>query len=381
MAPPDAIAERMGIPLRRLTGRKRETVTAAISHHADSVDVTIGDRAFSLRGERLGPHPRQHADFALYGLAAIAMSHNLEIKLDHQVSAVALSRIRELGRNWLRWAPRKVYPLRIHASEVLDDVPGNDDGGILCLSGGVDSTYGALAARESGYTHGLLIGGTDYSDVSGPGFAELTGRVGRIADELDLVLATVNTDITRLKIRWGLFHPLILTMCLRYTGAGLGFGGYAADTTHAEEFLIHPWGNNHEVARLMTTPDFPVHFLGAYSGRSAKARAIAPRRQLLDNLSVCYADTSTGGNCGKCEKCLRTRLNLATGGFDDEGLFREQADLVAYVRRLRVPFNKTNRAAQALFFGDIYFDLPDGELREAAGAFLERLLRPRGGLE
>ena len=358
-----------------------ETVTASVRLEPGRAEISLGSRSFQIVGPRTGDREREDIDFALYGLAVIAMTHNVQISLDGPVTESALVQLRKLGNIWQRWTPRKVYPLKIEPSAIIGEDNIERRGGMLCMSGGVDSTYAALrASQDYGFSHALLIGGADYMDPEGPGFRELKQRVANLSAMAGLELTTVATNLKKLRIRWGLFHTLLLAMCLRYAGRGLGFGGWAADYTDFEAFMSHPWGNNRIVASLIGTPGFHIHYLGAEVGRSKKVRSIiADSRPLIEHVSVCYSDSSSGGNCGKCEKCLRTRLNIATASSEMPHLFKENNNLLNEVKRMGIPRRRQDRNVAALRMSDIYFDLPEGELRDAVGRYLKRLARPRGG--
>lgn len=360
--------------------RTPEVASATLRQDSNRATIRVGSREFSIVGDRVGKPLREHGDFALFALAAIGMTHNVKITLDAAVTRSALQNLRTIGQVWQTWAPRNVYPLQLDAHEVIDDDSFARQGGMLCMSGGVDSTYAALRAQaDHGFTHALLIAGGDYRNHHSVGFQELKERVASLAKRVDLELVSVATDLAELRIKWGFFHPLFLSACLRYSGSGLSFGGYAADVTDAEEFVAHPWGNNHVVANLSATPDFPLNFLGRELGRSAKVRAIlADQRKIISDLSVCYSDKSTGKNCGKCEKCIRTRLNIATSGRELPELFTENIDLVRHLRLARVPCRKYDRICMIRRMYDVYWDLPNGPLREASRDLLRKLVRPRG---
>jgi hypothetical protein len=58
-----------------------------------------------------------------------------------------------------------------------------------------------------------------------------------------------------------------------------------------------------------------IHDGGRFS-RLEKVRDLANWPAALEALRVCPARLEDGGNCGKCEKCLRTRLELLAAGIE-----------------------------------------------------------------
>jgi hypothetical protein len=59
-----------------------------------------------------------------------------------------------------------------------------------------------------------------------------------------------------------------------------------------------------------------VHDGGRFS-RLEKVRDLVNWPTALGALRVCPAQLEDGGNCGKCEKCLRTRLELLAAGVEE----------------------------------------------------------------
>lgn len=355
-----------------------ERVRASVVRSPDGVAVRIGSREFSIGSKEIA-NRLEIADFALYGLAAVGMSHDLEIEFDGPVTSSALAQVNAFGAIWALWhtrAPRSLHPLRITASEVVADPPSTGSGGgVLCLSGGVDSTYAARTAPpESRFTCGMLIAGADYASEGDAQFRALELRVGRLAERLGLELRTVATDIRRLKIEYRMLHPLVLAMALHFASDEFSQGGFAADYTARQEHHVHPWGNNSVVAATLATDRFPIFHLGGNAGRSEKVRAIAAdERNLMPLLSVCARDISSSGNCGRCEKCVRTKLNLMTGGFDFAAGFVDGTSPLLLLDRLPIDRSHSKLIRAEVALQDIADDLRDEAARAIVLRRLERV--------
>jgi hypothetical protein len=65
---------------------------------------------------------------------------------------------------------------------------------------------------------------------------------------------------------------------------------------------------------MMGGPSFPLYFTGAGKTRTDKAGALAGERAVLEQLRVCWERPESLGNCGMCEKCIRTKLNFMAHG-------------------------------------------------------------------
>ncbi len=345
--------------------------------------VEIGARSFVVRG---GPEraSQELVDFALYGAAGVAMTHNITLEVDQPVSRGALSNLRRIARMLRLWCVPGIHPQEIVAHNVVEDPPATEGAGVMCLSGGLDSTYVALDARERhGLDGALLVAGADYARSESAGFRDLRQRVERIAAVTGLELSIVETDVRELGFHWGMFHTLNLAMCLHFVSPAYGFGVIAAGYELAEQFNVHPWGENRAIVEQFGTPAFPISYLGQELGRTARARAIASDpRGLVEHLSVCWQDTQTGGNCGDCEKCVRSKLNFAAAGGPIPPIFANDGDLVEQVDALRLPRRPAKLRNMMVFLLDVHSELPDGDLRERVGSklqSLERRLRRRAG--
>ena len=66
--------------------------------------------------------------------------------------------------------------------------------------------------------------------------------------------------------------------------------------------------------RLFSTDGFRVVHDGAGFSRTQKVQVISAWPAGVENLRVCWEGNRPGGNCGRCEKCLRTMLNFRAVG-------------------------------------------------------------------
>lgn len=342
-----------------------------------SATVSVGRRQFSVGCETIPYDAAALADYALFALAALSMTHDLDIVFDARVSASAVAKVNEIGRLWLLWGSRyarRIYPLRLHAGNVEDAPSPTPAAGVLCMSGGVDSTFAALTRPpELNFRAGLLVAGADYPSLDDPRFTALRDRVTRICEKLELEPVVVWTDLRRLKINYNMFHPLLLAMCMDYIKPAFTHGAYAADYTAAQEFHVHPWGNNSAIAGALSSGTFPIHHLGSEHGRSFKVRALmADNRGLMQAASFCPRNISNAGNCGTCGKCIRTKLNMLTGNADF-ATFVDKTDPLTLLPMRKLTPKRNARLGVEAFLHDIYFDLPEGEKRVVVGKQLERV--------
>ncbi|MDT8344877.1 MAG: hypothetical protein RQ752_10660 [Thermohalobaculum sp.] len=320
--------------------------------------------------------PLEVVDFALFGLAALSMSDNIEITVDQPVSASAARQIAMLAHVYHAFALVNIAPLRLDLTNIVaDPSPIATGRKIVCFSGGADSTAGAVeAVTRHGYTHALLIAGADYPSADHPGFIDLRVRVGRMADRLGLGLVTVETDIRALRVNWRMTHALCIAMCLHAHGAVFDAGGFGADTSDLADLVCHPWGMSNGLIDTLGTALLPVDLFNRTLWRPERlARIISHDPALARDLAVCWVDTRSSGNCGTCQKCLRTRMNLQSLGFDASGMFAQTPDLLATVRALDVPASFTSIRLELSRMSEVHHFMPAGPLRTAVGLHVEQL--------
>lgn len=360
--------------------RQFDTPAESVSANAGVRDgrlvVSFGDRSFFVDPGKIALEERATWDFALFGLAAISMSHNIAIRFESPVTESAAAVVERLRRDFETWNIVKLAPLRLEVPNTeADNAHESRKGGIICLSGGIDSTAAAIEAKEvHGFGGALLIAGADYPSVEDPGFIELSGRVAGLAERLGLELRIAATSIRRIGFEWESLFSLNLAMCLHAQSAQFRAGAIGADMTLAQDLVSFPWGGNHALHSCFATADFAVLSLNARDGRTEKLRKImAYDAGLIEHLSVCWSDTSTGGNCGRCPKCQRTKLNFLAAVGDIPDIFSGEASLNDYVRALKVPERFSRVRVELVMFADIHRDLPEGETKDLVGKHLERL--------
>ena len=95
--------------------------------------------------------------------------------------------------------------------------------------------------------------------------------------------------------------------------------------------------------------------------------------KLLEHLSVCYTNKSIGGNCGKCPKCIQTRIALEVVGTNGRGLFEAEPDLVKAAKKFETPKKLSAVRGRMARTTELVDALPDGGLRDALIAFETKL--------
>jgi hypothetical protein len=252
----------------------------------------------------LGPDELDGSPF-LAGVLIWAMRHRADIALDAPVSPRLLANIDRIIAILHSLSPAERRRVTVEAP--TGPPPAANPGTAAFFTRGVDSWYALLAAREDDpqeppLTH--LVFCPDFlSDLNSPGLMRAkTGATADAAASTGLHFVEVGTNLKRD------FGGAQLVS----TALALGF-----------ERMLVPSGAMHgEIVRATTHPVLDhrfstertqiVHYGDA--NRLDKVARIARSQPALDTLRVCHYDGETDENCGRCEKCLRTMLQLHIAG-------------------------------------------------------------------
>jgi len=347
---------------------KKTTAWLTAETEGNKATVRLGDHKFTIRSGYDGRLSHDNYDFALFGAICLGLSRNIDIKTDLLISSQTLAAVRKFNDLMMIWNPRKIYPISIFANNIYD-APGTDpnSNGLLCLSGGVDSTFSAITARpDIRLTHGMLVAGLDYSDTQNAGFQSLSERLDKFSQKTGYEFFTTETTLRHMGIHWEMLNLPLLAMCLSFHSSVFGRGIVSSDYTAGTELACHPFHNSGPAANALSTSNFPILHLGQETVRSAKVIAIAnDPRDLLASISVCNKADGGRKNCGICEKCIRTKLNLMCGGFERPDLFAQNPDLATLVDRLKFPKSMANRRRLLCWVCDNENNLPEGDVKDA----------------
>jgi len=226
-----------------------------------------------------------------------------------------VERAQEVMLDW--WGPR--YRLeRVAVQAPASSAAGGGQGRAAYFSGGIDS-YFTVLEHGAGLTHLLYSASVDFQHDAGR--RERALRANQLAaTDLGLPLVPVSTNLRG-------FHD-------GYAGWVHGYAQALAGIGHALDGLLGevrisaayrtdqgiPWASHPVLAGPVSSATTTIHHVGSDARRIDKVVALAERDGVVRRLRVCVSDDSEG-NCGRCEKCLRTAVELAVAGADSDGLF------------------------------------------------------------
>jgi hypothetical protein len=139
-------------------------------------------------------------------------------------------------------------------------------------------------------------------------------RAEKMVQGSGVELITVRTNIRELHEKWYDAFGLGLASCFALLAPEFGIGLIgSSDTYDTIDFLA---GSNPVTDHLLSTGDMEVRHDGAGYSRTEKVAYLATWEQGMPLLRVCWEGQVQDGNCGRCEKCIRTRLNFQIAGID-----------------------------------------------------------------
>lgn len=227
------------------------------------------------------------------------------------------------------WYGRRPVPAIEPSGGFVAPRPPSPPRAATFLSGGLDSTWGVWwnrryvpADHPRAFREALRIRHLMYPVDSAPDRRAHIERRSRnaaeaIARDAGLDLVEVGTNATRLEDDYEGFakwtHGSVLAACGIAAGAPLTDLSIAA--SHDVRNDVLSWGSHPLLDPLFSTAALAIHHDGIEASRLDKATAVGGWKTALDSLYVCEAGPFDGDavNCGRCEKCVRTRVALLVG--------------------------------------------------------------------
>ena len=240
---------------------------------------------------------------------AMRLATDLEIRGD--VSSLLLASTAEIQRIFSGWYP-EFTPVRVVARDGAVD--RRRVGAASLFSGGVDSFY-TLLRHQDEITTLIFVHGFDISLADTALRRRVSASLRAAAAELGKTLVEVHTNLRSFSERhidWG----------LRYHGAGLAsvalllapqFGRVYIPASFPRAYT-KPHGSHPLLDPLWSTEGIEFVHDGVDATRLEKVQAITASDVAMRWLRVCWEHPQGEYNCGRCEKCVRTMVNLELAG-------------------------------------------------------------------
>jgi hypothetical protein len=235
---------------------------------------------------------------------------------------------------WQSWGgmPRAA-PIIETLNRSQSELPTGPRQALSFLSGGVDGFHTLLRNRrlyrpgDAAYIRrALFIHGFDIGkrarDPEHTRYRMALQSLEPLAAEASLQIVPCRTNLRQLPSKPGFWEH-------RHVGAALAAVGHAAAVGSAFIFIGGtypvsnpvPAGSHAAVDPLFSSQRVTVIHDGSRFSRLEKVRELANWPSALEALRVCPGNSGDRVNCGRCEKCLRTRLELLAAGVESTAAF------------------------------------------------------------
>lgn len=300
-----------------------EVSLQAVFDGFDSGKKTI---EISVHQSALPRIPSRSDHFALAALFPAMRSFD-NCVIHGEVSRPLLENLSELNAIWQVWRPEKYHQVRWEADKVAEKpLGGRRSGHVLAFSGGVDAsatlkqhTSEQLGWRKQNIAAALIVHGFDIPTSDMQGFKAACGKAERITSSVGVPLISARANLRELPDDWEDAFGAKLASILHIFNETFEGAIFSSDEPYA--FPKLPWGSNPVSNHLLGTWLFPVRTFGAELTRLEKVKLISAWEASVNNIRVCWEGSVPGENCGSCEKCVRTQLELAAFEITPRGNF------------------------------------------------------------
>ncbi len=309
------------------TARRRDI--ARIKPSDDGwIEIAFGDECVRILPDSRWPTNRDRMDFVAWLMLPVAMRRDVDLHVDAAGSDISVRNANRLAEIWSRWLPGHFHPVQVSFERTWVPEAVTRGSGDLCMySGGVDSTYSLLRRMREGARQSLLtVHGMEYRFADEARFGELLRKTDpfatMVADRRILVRTNTSEIYKRHRVnRKGcdVGHGFMLSAMAFLYSETFGNAAIAADYRVDQQFEVFPWGTNTATNPYFNDGVFGVRAECEDVTRSDKCPLLASSSVALQALSFCVDYESRPNNCGRCQKCVRTKAMFlaATGSIPD----------------------------------------------------------------
>lgn len=267
--------------------------------------------------------PLQAGDAESFLIPAIfaAMSEGRDIRIEGSVGERLLANLEEFAIAWARWKPGAYRRVRILPDEIRAEAPRAwSRTAVAAFSGGVDASYTVWRHHSGEARHAsreivacALIHGFDIPLEQEEKFATSFRLAKESLDSVGIELVPLRSNLRKiLTLDWHDLHGAAIIGAMQLLGSKAGT--ILVGSSDPYDQLLLPYGSNPVTDPLLATGSMDVVHDGCGIDRTGKIAAIAAWTTGTENLRVCWAGSQIDANCGRCEKCVRTRMNFLVNG-------------------------------------------------------------------
>lgn len=241
-----------------------------------------------------------------------AMKAGADLAIDMPMSRQMLGNVETIEDIFACWQPDTFRHVAIQAQPTC--LATQTSAEVACFfSCGVDSFFTLLKHRDE-ITTLLLVHGFDISLESTALSAKVSAAVRDVAARLNKKVIEIETNIrafSDLHLGWDIYHGSALAAVALMLPPDFSKIYVPASHTYSD---LMPWGSHPLVDPLWGTEQLQIIHDGCEATRVEKVAALSKSDVAMTTLRVCWRNPQGAYNCGRCDKCLRTMVNLYLAG-------------------------------------------------------------------
>lgn len=286
---------------------------------------------FKTRDVELKSSPESWFCLALLPSMKLGVDLNLNTPLSPSLLASS-GRLIDIFRSW----HPEYYRTNLLGVAPATAMPNPGQGVGLFFTGGVDSFY-SLLKHSHEITHLVFVHGIDVGLRDLRLRQQVSDMLKYVGQEFGVSVVEIESNIRgfleHYKVDWREGHGAAFA-CIGHLLAPHFKRVYIPSSfTYANLF---PWGTHPLTDPLWGSENLEFIHDGNEASRTEKAAMLAKSDVAMQSLRVCFNNLDSAYNCGHCEKCIRTMINLqAVGALSRCTTFPEKLDLKE-IRRLSI---------------------------------------------
>lgn len=294
-------------------------IRVAIHRTEGCIRLTAGDDSIAIWTDHWRDANMLRADFAAWLFLPVAMRTGRALHVEGAGSEETVRNAGRIAESWESWLPHHFNSVEV-SFDALAPRPAGDTGGrrSLCLySGGIDSTHALLSRHRQGETQSLLtVHGMDYRLDDVQKFRALQSKIAPFSQLVGEEHIFIRTDayVTYKKYRVNrrdtphVSHIFALAGCAFLFSERYADVFIASDCRRDQQFRTPPWGSNSVTNAYFDDGSTRLGTLDDHLTRTEKMPLLLSSDVALRSVSFCNSYRMRPDNCGRCEKCVRTKL-------------------------------------------------------------------------
>ena len=277
-------------------------------------DLTMGTTTHTVwidLPSAIPPTPSPGDAFLIAALLP-AMRTADRLVIDAPVSPALLHNVERAQVFINQWFP-EFRPVAIDVTSVDEPGPPEDRAAAM-FSGGLDSFY-TLHEERDDLSHLVFVHGFDISIDNHQLHASVIARMREVSRHVGIPLAEAATNLGSMSDHYAHwadhYHGWASAVVAHALNGLIGRCYLAAGRTHANHA---PMGLQPILPPLWDSERVRFIQHGLAATREDKARVVGEWPVAVAHLRVCWRNPGNAYNCGRCTKCMRTKVNLLVAG-------------------------------------------------------------------